>query len=489
MLNAQPLGSSTVCFNNTGAAGTLLPADIDGANAPPAGEPNFYISRTGTALQLFKFHVDFANPANTTFAGPTKIPVAAFTSLGSVPQLGTTQTLDSLSDRLMFRLAYRNFGDHETLVVTHSVTAGSSGGVRWYEIRDPNGTPVLFQQGTFAPDSNFRWMGSVATDRVGDIAVGYSESSSAMNPAIAITARTPADPLGMLQAEDLVFQGAGSQTATLSRWGDYSAMTVDPVDDCTFFFTTEYIPSNGTFNWHTRIVSFRVNNCKLDTSTAISSSLNPSNSGQAVTFTATVTENAPGSGTPTGTVTFLDGASTVGSGTLDGTGHATFATSILGAGTHAITAQYGGSNDFNGSTSSPLTQTVNSVTGTDLAVVLAHEPRISAFGGRLTFTATVVNLGSTPATNVALTEQLTGKFRVLGTPTLSAGGPCTVSGSISCPLGTVSNGSPVTLTITLVPLPLSPALSATATVTPTDANPDNNSAADTATVKFKPFVN
>jgi hypothetical protein len=107
----------------------------------------------------------------------------------------------------------------------------------------------------------------------------------------------------------------------------------------------------------------------------------------------------------------------------------------------------------------------------------------------LTFTATVVNLGSTPATNVTLTEQFTGKFRILGTPTPSAGGPCTVSGSISCPLGTVSNGSPVTLTITLVPLPLSPVVSATATVTPTDANPDNNSTADTATVKFKPFVN
>jgi hypothetical protein len=388
----------------------------------------------------------------------------------------------------MFRLAYRNSGDHETLVVNHSVTAGSSGGVRWYEIRDPNGTPVLFQQGTFAPDSNFRWMGSVATDRVGDIAVGYSESSSAMNPAIAITARTPADPLGMLGAENLVFQGAGSQTATLNRWGDYSAMTVDPVDDCTFFYTTEYIPSNGTFNWHTRVVSFRVNNCKLDSSTAISSSINPSNSGQAVTFTATVTANAPGEGTPTGTVAFLDGAGTIGVGALDATGHATFTTSILGAGTHAMTAQYGGSGDFNGSTSPALTQTVNSATGTDLAVFLTHEPPIAVFGGRLTITATVVNLGSTPATNVTLTEQFTGKFLMMGTPTLSAGGPCTMSGSLSCPLGTVSNGSPVTLTVTLVPLLPAPSVSATATVTPTDSNPGNNSAASTTTVKFKPFV-
>src|SRR5205807_1488977 len=136
---------------------------------------------------LFKFHVDFTTPSNSTFTGPTALPVASFSEACGrgtcIPQPGTMQQLDSLGDRLMFRLAYRNFGDHESLVVNHSVTAGSSVGVRWYEIRSPNATPTVFQQGTFSPDSQYRWMGSIAMDQSGDIAVGYSASSSSNFPA------------------------------------------------------------------------------------------------------------------------------------------------------------------------------------------------------------------------------------------------------------------------------------------------------------------
>jgi hypothetical protein len=273
--NGQPLQS--VCFQNSNQF-ALMPSDLDGTTPPPSGEPNFYIGLgtdnggTDTSLELFKFHVDFSNTANSTFTGPTSLTVAAYSPLcnGSnagqcVPQLGTTQKLDSLNFTPMFRLAYRNFGSHESLVVNHSVDAGSSGGVRWYEIQDPSGTsggPTVFQQGTFAPDSNWRWMGSVAMDHAGDIGAGYSVSSGAMHPAIAVTGRTPSDPLGTFESETVVFNGPGSQTPTLNRWGDYSAITVDPVDDCTFWFTTEYIPSpNGAFNWHTRIASFRMSNC------------------------------------------------------------------------------------------------------------------------------------------------------------------------------------------------------------------------------------
>src|SRR5207249_3197192 len=165
-----------------------------------------------------------------------------------VPQSGTTQRLDSLADRLMYRLAYRNFGDHEALVVNHSVTAGSSTGVRWYELRISAGNPTLFQQGTYAPDASYRWMGSIAMDKSGGIGLGFSVSSSTLHPQIHYTGRLAGDAAGvMTQGEGSIIDGAGSQTTNLSRWGDYSAMTVDPVDGCTFWYTNEYITAPGTY--------------------------------------------------------------------------------------------------------------------------------------------------------------------------------------------------------------------------------------------------
>src|SRR5262249_5633352 len=160
-----------------------------------------------------------------------------------IPQAGTTNQLDSLADRLMYRLAYRRFADgHESLVVNHSVTAGASVGVRWYELRSPGGTPTVFQQGTYAPDSSYRWMVSIAMDQSGDIALGYSTSSGSLSPSIRYTGRLAGDALGqMTQGETTLQAGGGSQTGTLTRWGDYSAMTVDPIDDCTFWYTNEYL--------------------------------------------------------------------------------------------------------------------------------------------------------------------------------------------------------------------------------------------------------
>ena len=191
------------------------------------------------------------------------IPVAPFSRHG-VPQLGTTQTLDTLSDRPMFRLAYRNLSDHESLLLNHSVAAGVSIGVRWYELRSPNDTPVVFQQGTYSPDSVFRWMGSIAMDRAGNIAVGYSASSSDINPAIRYSGREVDDPPGILRAENSTVEGSGSQGSNLGRWGDYSSVTVDPVDDCVFWYTNEYLQVDGRFNWNTRIVSFRFPSCDSD---------------------------------------------------------------------------------------------------------------------------------------------------------------------------------------------------------------------------------
>jgi hypothetical protein len=262
----------------------LLPSDIDGSTAPPSGAPNYLLglyapdASTGTApsLQEYKFHVDWTTPANTTLSGPTTVAgVPAFSlacgGTNCIPQANTTQKLDSLGDRLMYRLAYRNFGDHEALAVTHSVKAGSFTGVRWYEIRDPDTAPSVFQSGTYAPaDSKFRWMGSAAMDKNGDVALGYSVSSSTMFPSIGYTGRLAGDPLGtMTQGENTLKAGAGSQKPDIFcdpvecalRWGDYSSISIDPADDCTFWYTNEYLPGNGNFNWTTWIGSFQLPGC------------------------------------------------------------------------------------------------------------------------------------------------------------------------------------------------------------------------------------
>jgi hypothetical protein len=255
MIAGNPTAAS-VCFTDA-THGGFLPSDIDGSTAPPAGEPNFVLGFDDDLahLDLWKFHVDFVTPGNSTFTGPALIPVTPFVTANTVPEQSGT-ALDSLSDRMMYRLAYRNFGSHESLAATHSVDVSGHAGLRWYEIQDPNGTPTIAQQSTFSPDNKHRWMGSIAMDNSGDMLLGYSQSSSSTHPQIFVTGRTAADPAGQMQSELLVKAGAGSQTGGLSRWGDYSAMTVDPVDDKTFWYTTEFINANGSFNWSTRIASF-----------------------------------------------------------------------------------------------------------------------------------------------------------------------------------------------------------------------------------------
>ncbi|HET7205799.1 MAG TPA: hypothetical protein VFI95_04385 [Terriglobales bacterium] len=274
--------ASQVCFQLSSSFASLLPADLDGASgatgttsAPPAGTPNFLLNFGTNSLNLWRFHVDFATPANSTFTGPTNIPVASFSAAcngGScVQQPNTSQKLDSLGDRLMYRLAYRNFaGNHESLVVNHSVRVGTTKrnpftGVRWYELRrapSGSGSFSVFQQGTFSPDSTFRWMGSMGMDKTGDIAVGYSASSSNVFAGVRYTGRVPGDAAGTLEAETTLKAGAGSQLPNLNRWGDYSGLSIDPSDDCTFFYTNEYLKRSGTFNWSTQIGSFKFPGCQ-----------------------------------------------------------------------------------------------------------------------------------------------------------------------------------------------------------------------------------
>ena len=200
--------------------------------------------------------------------GPSTVPgVASFSrACGGgtcIPQPGTTRTLDSLGDRLMYRLSYRNLGTREALLVNHSVASGGVSGVRWYELNIGGGTPSVRQQGTLQPTADHRWMGSAAMDKTGGIAIGYNVSNSTtIKPSVWYAFRSPSDPLGTIGPEALVLNGPGVQTGTLSRWGDYSTMSVDPIDDCTMVFTTEYIPSNGSFNWATAIQSLKLSSCQ-----------------------------------------------------------------------------------------------------------------------------------------------------------------------------------------------------------------------------------
>jgi len=352
MLNGQP--ATQVCFQQGSSVGGVLPADMEGTTPPPAGSPNFLLFFGTNNLNLFKFHVDFTTPANSTITGPTAIPVAAFTPVCNggtcVPQAGTTQQLDSLADRLMYRLSYRNFGSHESLVVNHSVAAGTGGGVRWYELQNPNGTVTVAQQSTFAPDSKFRWMGSIATDKAGDMAMGYSVSSSASNPSIAFTGRLASDPPSTMQAESTIINGTGSQTGNLSRWGDYSAITLDPADDCTFWYTTEYMKTTGSFNWNTRIASFKFPGCGGGGTADYTLSASPSSltivQGKSGTSTITVNPtngftgsvSLSASGMPAGVTASFNPTSTTGTSTLTLTVSSTAAT---GTSTITITGTSG----------------------------------------------------------------------------------------------------------------------------------------------------
>jgi hypothetical protein len=265
--------AAAICFQQPPSVASLLPSDLDGTNLPPAGSPNYFVGLADSShLQLFAFHADFANPNNSTFTGPTYIPVADYNEIcaravtvACIPEPQPGEKVDGLADRVMFRLAYRNFGDHESLVVNHTVAGGDLGGVRWYEIRNPGGAASVYQQGTVVdPDTDF-WLGSVAMDKVGDIALGFSAMSHTLYSSVYVAGRTPSDPAGTMRGPLVLANGGGVQFNSYKRWGDYSSMTVDPKDDCTFWYTQEYYVNTGSFDWATRIASFKFDNCKAST--------------------------------------------------------------------------------------------------------------------------------------------------------------------------------------------------------------------------------
>lgn len=284
MLAGEPAAMQFFSVSSLSGFGfqALLPADLDGMIAPPAGAPAYIIRHRDDEvhdpasndpdfdfLELFEVHIDWRDESLSTLEGPLSIPVANFDSdlcglisFACFPQPGTSQTLDPIREVVMWRLQYRNFGDHQTLVGNYTVDVDGTdhGGIRWFELRNGGAGWLLHQEGTHAPDASDRWLGSIAMDGAGNIGLAYSVvNDTDLFPSIRYTGRDFADHLGALpQGELTIAAGQGPQGAA-NRWGDYSSLNIDPVDDCTFWYTNEYTTVNGL--WETSISTFRFESC------------------------------------------------------------------------------------------------------------------------------------------------------------------------------------------------------------------------------------
>ncbi len=365
----QGLPAQMVYFDDPDPSlGAMLPADWDGATPPPAGSPNLFVQLGGdnASLDIWAFHVDWTTPANSTFTSLVSPAVAPFDSdlcgfsRNCIPQPGGT-ALDSLAGRLMYRVQYRNFGSYQAMVANHTVDADGAdkAGVRWYELRNSGSGWAVANQGTYAPDGDNRWMGSAAMDAQGNIAIGYSVSSTTTHPSIRYTGRLASDPANTLpQGEATLIAGGGSQGHSSGRWGDYSSMSVDPVDDCTFWYTQEYYVADSSADWQTRIGSFKYPGCTTGPSGSLS---------------GTVTTDTPTPGTPVqGALVDLGGITT----TTDATGAYHFMS--VPVGTYTVTASKWGY----------ITESVNGVAITDGGnttqdLVLAPAP-MSTISGTVT---------------------------------------------------------------------------------------------------------
>jgi hypothetical protein len=253
---------------------SLLPADLDGYNLPASGEPEHFAENYSTTrYDILDMHIDWTTPTNSTFTLVKSLTVSSFNYLclgnaACIPEPFPGRPLDALGDRLMYRLPYRAFNGFSSMVLNNTVQVGTGpnrAGIRWYEFRN-SVTPysaanwTVYQQSTYDPGNALsRWMGSIAMNKFGDIALGYSTSNSSHYPSISFTGRLGTDALNsMTLGETLIQAGASSQTAG-NRWGDYTQMVVDPFDDCTFWYTNEYLTSGQTVWNATKIAAFRLN--------------------------------------------------------------------------------------------------------------------------------------------------------------------------------------------------------------------------------------
>ncbi|MBP6528488.1 MAG: carboxypeptidase regulatory-like domain-containing protein [Burkholderiales bacterium] len=445
-------------------AGGVLPASVDGFTPPPAGAPapfayfeaNEY-GDPGDRLRIFDFHADFTTPANSTFTERVGSPltVAAFDpreipsgSRNIVPQPGqaASRWLDVISDRLMYRLAYRNLGTSETLIANHSVNAATApafrAGVRFYQLsRASAAAPfTITEQQTFdngVADTEHRWMASAAINHQGDIAVGYSVSSATVSPSIRYAAKfgTDAPGSGLAQGEQTIQVGAGQQTSTSGRWGDYSQMSIDPVDDCTFWYTQEYYAATSGGGWRTHIAKFAPRACATSPRGTISGTITNCASGLPA---ANVTVSTAVGGYSRGTIVDGTYSMTVVPGTYtvsaQSPSYGTTATSPT------LTVTNGGTATFNGClVGVPVIQAVASATViAENAVLLNNAPDP---GETLTLSVPLRNIGTGDTTSLVAAMQVSGGVTAPSAPqnygTVVAGGatvsrPFTFTASGAC---------------------------------------------------------
>ena len=523
----------------------ILPAELDG-QTPPAGSPNYFVRTVETQqdfptfpadrVEIFEFRANWAAPAASTFTlvqtltplNYAMVPCAPNVR-DCIPQPGVGLTmLDALSNRPMMHLKYRNFGTHESMVVNQTVDADGRGnaGIRWYELRRTppgSGAWTIHQQGTFAiqqPGVNdttwvHRWMGSMAIDNAGNIALGYSvvnaDVANPVFPGIRYTGRLASDPLGLLpQGEETIINGLAARDdagfpmplPNPRRWGDYSSLSIDPVDDCTFWYTNQYIRADG--NWNTRIASFRFASCNPDLSITKIDSPDPVLAGDNLTYNLTVTNSGPRDAVgvivtdtlPAG-VTFVSATPSQG-GCTEAAGVVTCDLDTLADGASATIAI---DVTVNSSTScgSTLTNTAEVLSSepdpnignnaasadttvncaADLSITKSASPARVVAGDNITYTLTVKNNGPSDATEVTVTDTLpAGVTVVSATPSQ---GSCT---GVICNLGDLPSGAIATITIVVTVDPAAPSgpITNTAVVTGNEMDPDttnNEASADT----------
>ena len=265
-------GRDTVarCVNPGSAFGPVVVAGLEGDAQPAHGTPAMLIALdfdgdgNGARLLLWRFHFSLAAAG---IGEPVAIPVAPFriacaNGVACIGQPHPGVSLFAQGDRLLPRAAYRHDAGRETLVLAHAVQMDDGrSALRWYELRAPLQAIQVYQQGTHTPDHDHRTMGSIGADKAGNIALGFSVAGSDTPPGMRYTGRHRSDPPGRMQAEEFIVNGAGVQLAAAHRMPASGALSLDPTDGCTFWYTQHYLPLTGHNTWRTRIASFKFGNC------------------------------------------------------------------------------------------------------------------------------------------------------------------------------------------------------------------------------------
>ncbi len=406
---------------------SLLPSNArNNGSAPPAGTPNYFTSIWSSFVaRVWKFHVDYAVPANSSLTGPSNVTIASFSSgPANAPENGGN-ALDTLTRRVMMQNQYQNLSGTESLWITHTVGSGGSPNiaqVRWYQLNVTSGTVVTagpVQQGTWGPDTKYRFMPSLAVDKNGDMALGYSVSSSTMYPSIRYAGRLANDPLNTLgQGETSLIEGTGFQCCLFSdgttnnRWGDYSAMTTD-TDGCTFWYTNEFydtLPATlAQDNWKTRIGSFKFPQCTPNAMGTLQGTVTDASNGNPISGALVVAGIYRLKTDATGFYRFTNAAANTYTVNVSATGYSN-------GGASNVVISNGGTTTQNFALNAPL-----------ITTSLSASAATGTYGGTTTLSATLTQQGGSPLSGKLITFTLNGAGFAGNTSTTNASGVATLS--------------------------------------------------------------